>query len=362
MRDGDAAVSRPSECWGLGAKFPTSWNTLGYTQIYRRMSDELIRCPRCNRALTGDRPLMCESCGPVGESITDGVLNFVGSNAELARKILSWPKEFVAALPALLSGSGLKAARSAGTTASDLLSYGLIDTYGSLTPLGLLLRYHTDAFAWQKETKGLDGIFDLSKAGAHPRILDVGCGACQTLRRLELNGPATLCGVDIDLTALAFGARLASLEGIHPSLACASAPSLPYSDKTFDLVITRVALNYMHQKSALREMARVLRPGGTLFCRVEAIWYDLRMIAMPAGWKQLICALRDLGWGTVHAVAGWQPTPGSTLRGGRAFTSAASLRRRLARYGCETLTAAPSPNGPTFAGRRTQSILVARKR
>ena len=325
------------------------------------MNHELICCPRCNRALTGDRHLMCQSCGPVGESIADGILNFAGSDAECARRILTWPAEFVAALPALLSDSRLKGAPPTDTAASDLLSYGLINREGSLTSLGLLLRYHANAFAWQKGTKGLDGMFDLSDAGPHPRVLDVGCGACQTLRRLESDSTATLCGVDTDLTALAFGARIASLEGLHPSLACASAPSLPYSDKTFDLVISRVALNYMHQKSALKEMARVLRPGGTLFCRVERIWYDLRMIAMPTGWKELICALRDLGWGTVHAAAGWQPNPGSTLRGGRAFASMPNLRRNLAEYGCETLAAAPSPNGPTFAGRRTQSILVARK-
>jgi SAM-dependent methyltransferase len=203
---------------------------------------------------------------------------------------------------------------------------------------------------------------DLSEAGSNPCVLDVGCGAGQTLRRLEPDGPATLCGVDIDLTALAFGARAASLEGIHLSLACASGTSLPYSDKAFDLVITRVALNYMHQKAAIKEMARVLRSGGILFCRAERIWYDLYMITMRRGWKEIICGLRDLVWGTLHAVAGWQPTPGSTLRGGRAFVSVARLRRILAQYGCDRVTATPSPDGPMFAGRRNQLIVVARKR
>jgi SAM-dependent methyltransferase len=222
------------------------------------------------------------------------------------------------------------------------------------------LQYHIDSYERQKGA-ALDGLLDLSLLDAK-RILDVGCGAGQTLRRLQPRAPATLCGVDRDLAVLTFGAHEASQEGIALSLACASGTALPYADKTFDLVISRVALNYMRQREAVGEMARVLKPGGIFFCRVERVWYDLHEIAASPSLKALACRLRDLGWGLVHQVIGWQPLPGGSLRGGRVFASGWRLRRILAQAGCHVVTTAPSPDGPTCAGQRTQLTVVAKRR
>jgi ubiquinone/menaquinone biosynthesis C-methylase UbiE len=110
------------------------------------------------------------------------------------------------------------------------------------------------------------------------RVLDVGCGAGQTVRLLEPDRPVSLFGIDVDLAALLPGARLAEVEGIELSLACAPATAIPCQDGAFDLVISRVALDYMQQRSALTEMTRALRVNGLLFCRVERIWYDLAIL------------------------------------------------------------------------------------
>ena len=101
-------------------------------------------------------------------------------------------------------------------------------------------------------------------------------------------------------------------------------------------MMTRVALNYMQQGRALTEMAS-LRPGGFLFCRVERIWHDFALIARSPSPAALICRCRDFGYGVIHSLAGLQPTPGTTLRGGRAFATARRLSRILNSLGCHVV-------------------------
>ncbi|HXN15306.1 MAG TPA: class I SAM-dependent methyltransferase [Usitatibacter sp.] len=96
------------------------------------------------------------------------------------------------------------------------------------------------------------------------RILDVGCGAGQTLIASALGEHVTAIGVDVDLQALRIGRRLDS----RIDFICCKGEVLPVKSDYFDLVISRVAIPYMHTRNALGEMARVLKPGGT-------IWFTL---------------------------------------------------------------------------------------
>jgi SAM-dependent methyltransferase len=322
----------------------------------------VLVCPRCRAELVVAGEVCCPRCGRVGQLICDRFIDFGFNRAEAARAITGWPEDFVRELPAWAAGLARGEASDGAVCHETLHRHGLVGADGSLTPLGRDLCYHLDEYRWQKGRKGLDGVLELSAIGPTVRALDVGCGAGQTLRLLDPDRPVELFGVDADPVALALGWRLAKAEGVEVTFAGASATALPFRQGTFDLVLTRVALNYMHQRSAVREMARVLRPGGFLFCRVERIWHDLKLLGAARGLKALVSGLRDLGWGTVHALTGWQPTPGNSLRGGRAFASAGRLRRILSQLGCRVLHAAESPNGPLLAGRRTQLIVVARKR
>jgi SAM-dependent methyltransferase len=103
----------------------------------------------------------------------------------------------------------------------------------------------------------------------YQRILDLGCGAGQTLIACDLAPEVFCCGVDIDQDALSLGKRLAN----NISFVRASGERLPFPDNFFEAVISRLALPYMHLPSALREIARVLRPGGQ-------IWLTLHPISM----------------------------------------------------------------------------------
>ena len=97
------------------------------------------------------------------------------------------------------------------------------------------------------------------------RILDVGCGAGQTLIALQLKPQAVKVGVDSDLKALLLGRSL------DPTIffVCARGDALPFRDHAFDFVISRLALFYMNVPRALREIARVLGPGAHFWCALR---------------------------------------------------------------------------------------------
>ena len=95
----------------------------------------------------------------------------------------------------------------------------------------------------------------------HRRILDVGCGAAQTLIGCSLAEGVFAVGVDVDYSALALGKEFtASVDFV-----LSRGESLPFKDESFDLVISRVALPYMHIATALSEFARVTAAGGDLW-------------------------------------------------------------------------------------------------
>lgn len=106
-------------------------------------------------------------------------------------------------------------------------------------------------------------------------VLDVGCGAGQTLIACEISPTTFTCGVDIDQEALALGRRLSQ----RIAFVRASAERLPFSDGSFDVVISRVSLPYMRLPVALREIARVLRPGGQVWFTLHSISITLEGVA-----------------------------------------------------------------------------------
>lgn len=103
------------------------------------------------------------------------------------------------------------------------------------------------------------------------RILEVGCGAGVNL--ISLQRCADVVGIDVEPLYLQFASILARLEGVPvPRLLCCRAERLPFKDASFDIALFPGSLPYMPVERALRETARVLRPGG----RAIAILSDLR--------------------------------------------------------------------------------------
>jgi SAM-dependent methyltransferase len=96
-------------------------------------------------------------------------------------------------------------------------------------------------------------------------ILDAGCGVGGGLRWLAEFG--TPMGVDWHPLAVQYAAR------VSPGAARASVQALPFPAGTFDAVTSFEVLYHLAVQddvAALREFARVLKPGGWLLARVPA--------------------------------------------------------------------------------------------
>lgn len=99
-------------------------------------------------------------------------------------------------------------------------------------------------------------IEDLQLSG---RVLDVGGGSRASYRHL-LGGDASLTSVDID-------------PGIAPSVVCDLGRRLPFSDGSFDAVVSFNTLEHLaDDQLALNEMVRVLRSGGRIHVIVPFLY------------------------------------------------------------------------------------------
>jgi SAM-dependent methyltransferase len=99
-----------------------------------------------------------------------------------------------------------------------------------------------------------------------PEILDVGCGTGGQAQHMAARGRVT--AVDFSPLALGYSRR----RGLR-QLARAGALALPFPDAHFDLVSSLDVIYHRaitDDAAAVREAARVLRPGGYLFLRVGA--------------------------------------------------------------------------------------------
>lgn len=92
-------------------------------------------------------------------------------------------------------------------------------------------------------------------------VLDIGCGAGQTLITTKFEPGTTVIGLDRDKSALSLGRQLDKTI----SFVCARAENLPFQGERLDFVFSRVALPYMNVHDTLSEIRRVLKTGGRVW-------------------------------------------------------------------------------------------------
>ncbi len=111
---------------------------------------------------------------------------------------------------------------------------------------------------------------DLERLDVRPgdRLLDAGCGEGRHCFGALERG-ASVVGLDLDLPSLrmargALADRAAELDR-GGSVLQGNAFALPFEDGTFDKVICAEVMEHVHDyRGAVRELARVLRPGGRI--------------------------------------------------------------------------------------------------
>jgi ubiquinone/menaquinone biosynthesis C-methylase UbiE len=113
-----------------------------------------------------------------------------------------------------------------------------------------------------------------------PLILDVATGTARLARTLfQQNGfRGRLIGLDLSRRMLQQAARATGLWANRITLIRQDASQLPFPDATFDAVVCLEALEFMPDPDqVLREMVRVLRPGG-VFLITNRIGKDARWL------------------------------------------------------------------------------------
>jgi 2-polyprenyl-3-methyl-5-hydroxy-6-metoxy-1,4-benzoquinol methylase len=112
-------------------------------------------------------------------------------------------------------------------------------------------------------------------------VLDVGCGQGIDLARLARAG-ANVTGVDLTPRHVELARRHLEVVGIAGTVVEGDAESLPFLDQSFDRVISNGVLHHTPDfDRALREIRRVLRPGGEarlILYHRDSVYYWLTQV------------------------------------------------------------------------------------
>jgi ubiquinone/menaquinone biosynthesis C-methylase UbiE len=138
-------------------------------------------------------------------------------------------------------------------------------------------------------------ILSAANITAEDRVLDLGCGLGNILialaERIDFIHPAA--GVDISPDLVRIGEREIAQAGLHDRIGLQVAPAtrLPFEDGAFDVVLTSHVLKHLDDEAlltSLREVVRVLRPGGRFLlwefeksARSALLFWSARLSGLP---------------------------------------------------------------------------------
>jgi len=122
------------------------------------------------------------------------------------------------------------------------------------------------------------------------RVLDVGCGTGSLTLALwsRLGAEVTLTGIDLAEKQLAVARNKARSRGASIEFIQGSMDALPHEDRSFDLVVSSMAIHGLPnelRRPAIAEIARVIVPGGS-FALID--WSRPRLGVKSAIWFPMI--------------------------------------------------------------------------
>lgn len=116
------------------------------------------------------------------------------------------------------------------------------------------------------------------------RVVDVGCGDGALACVMASRG-ADVTGVDPDPAMLAAARAYAARAGVRANFLEGRAEQLSFPDASVDVVVSDTVLCFVPDAAgAIREMARVLRPGGRLVIGELGRWNVWAAIRRVRGW------------------------------------------------------------------------------
>ncbi len=192
--------------------------------------------------------------------------------ARTARRIARNTLHAIAAAPVTATAAATTALHvPAAHTASSSALPGSGLSPDDRAMLERLLRNEAD-MAYRRRVPTLLGYLDLHDGET---VLDCGCGMGVYLMLMGRLRRLSLVGVDGDLDRLHWAER----EQVPASLSGVNIHDLPFADNSFDKVLMSEVLEHLaDDRAALREIYRVLKPGGILALSVPhanyPFWWD----------------------------------------------------------------------------------------
>jgi len=134
------------------------------------------------------------------------------------------------------------------------------------------------------ETLEKEAVFELIGSLSGLRVLDVGCGdGAYSIHAARLG--ATVTGLDISPAMLDAARRRADAAGVSVEWREGRVEALPFPAASFDVVIAVTVLCWVSDPAgAVREMARVLRPGGIVVIGELGRYSPWAFVRRVRGW------------------------------------------------------------------------------
>jgi 2-polyprenyl-3-methyl-5-hydroxy-6-metoxy-1,4-benzoquinol methylase len=165
--------------------------------------------------------------------------------------------------------------------------------------------------------KRLRLVYDVALAGAPlegARLLDAGCGTGLFSQLADERG-ADVVSLDLGPNLLAEVAKKCDSERVVGSVS-----DLPFEDESFDFVVcTEVIEHTPEPRRSVAELARVVRPGGTLVVTTpNRVWHPAIRIANALRIRPYEGLENWVGWGELRE---WIGAEGLELRAMRGFNA-----------------------------------------
>jgi demethylmenaquinone methyltransferase/2-methoxy-6-polyprenyl-1,4-benzoquinol methylase len=139
------------------------------------------------------------------------------------------------------------------------------------------------ALSFWQDPRWRRAMVDALAPAANERILDVATGTGMVAAELRSRADCSVVGLDQSAEMLAAARARFANDGARVELIEGQAEQLPFADESFDALTFTYLLRYVDDPPAtLRELARVVRPGG----RVATLEFGVPQRALPrAAWR-----------------------------------------------------------------------------
>jgi ubiquinone/menaquinone biosynthesis C-methylase UbiE len=166
-----------------------------------------------------------------------------------------------------------------------------VKPYKGMAMEGAIARWYSKIRTQDEEmARALQQVKDVLPAGG--AVLEIAPGPGYLAIEIAKLGGYRVTGLDISRTFVEIAQAKARAAGVSVDFQLGNASDMPFAGDTFDLTICRAAFkNFSEPVQAIREMYRVLKPGG------KALIADLRRDASPA---EIDAHIDTMGLGPVN--------------------------------------------------------------